>query len=188
MQSLTFWAEHEHWPTIHLEVGDITTYSQDAIVTGVRPDFVLSGGVNTAVHRVAGTELGQAVAQFGSCPLGQAVISQGFKLPAKYVIHTACPAYNANQDEQCRQVLSQCYDSSLGLSLQHQLTSLTFPSLATGVFGFPHETSASLAARAIRNFLLEPSRYNSSLKDVYFLVYHEDEFELYKEKFGEVFV
>lgn len=188
MKPLVFWAQHQHWPTIHLEVGDITTYTCDAVVTGIRPDLLLSGGVNTAIHRAAGAQLAQAINQIGHCPLGQAVISQGYNLPAKYVIHTACPVYDAQKKDQSLQILGQCYLNSLNLALKSGVANLVFPALATGVFGFSHQLSAVLVARTMRNFLLEPARYNSSLKDIYLVIYHQNSIEPYEQSFKESFV
>lgn len=186
MKQVIFWQQHQRWPNIRLVVEDITSLATDAIVTGVKPDFMLSGGVNSAINRVAGPELLAALTQIGQCPLGQAVITPGFRLKSKYVIHTACPMYQDR--EEVKQTLANCYQSSLTLASLNNCQSIAFPALATGMFGFPHRVSANVASRAIRNYIFENTQAESALKQVDFVVFQAENFDDYGMVFSEVFV
>ena len=121
---------------IEIVEADITTLQVDAIVNAANDRLAPGGGVCGAIHRAAGPELALACAAIGSCPTGEARITEGFKLPAKYVIHAVGPVWKggtANEDE----LLASCYRESLFLAAGHQLAAVAFPAISTGIYGFP---------------------------------------------------
>jgi O-acetyl-ADP-ribose deacetylase len=132
--------------------GDITTLDVDAIVNAANTMLAPGGGVCGAIHRGAGPELAEACAKLGGCDTGDAKITPGFKLPARYVIHTVGPVWSgggANEDL----LLAACYRNSLALAVKHGLTSIAFPAISTGTFGFPPDRAASIAVRAVHDVL-----------------------------------
>jgi len=139
-------------------VGDITHQDVDAIVNAANSTLLGGGGVDGAIHDAGGPEI------FNECrriretdypqglPTGKAVITTGGNLPAKYVIHTVGPIYGREPEHQA-ELLAACYQNSLLLARQHHLTSIAFPSISTGAFGYPKIEAAKVASTAIRNFL-----------------------------------
>lgn len=141
---------------------DITTLKVGAIVNAANTGLRGGGGVDGAIHRAAGMqELNAACAKFHGCPTGEAVITSGFKLPAKYIIHTPGPVWhggNHNED----QLLANSYRHSLELAAQNGCHNVAFSSISTGVYGFPLERAAKIAIKTIRDFI----RQNDSLDEV----------------------
>jgi len=132
--------------------GDITTLSVDAIVNAANTMLAPGGGVCGAIHHAAGPELAGACAKLGGCDTGEAKITPGFRLPARYVIHTVGPVWSggeANEDL----LLASCYRNSLALAAKHGLRSIAFPAISTGIFGFPADRAASIAVRTVRDTL-----------------------------------
>jgi O-acetyl-ADP-ribose deacetylase (regulator of RNase III) len=128
--------------------GDITALHIDAIVNAANSALMPGGGVDGAIHRKAGPELNEDLYRIGRCPPGQAVITRGYRLPARYVIHTVAPIWRfqtSEGDEQQMAVLASCYDSALGLADQYRIGSIAFPAIGTGAYRWPSEIAAKIA-------------------------------------------
>ena len=139
-------------------VGDITHQDVDAIVNAANSTLLGGGGVDGAIHDAGGPEIFKECRKIRETdypqglPTGKAVITTGGNLPAKYVIHTVGPIYGREPEHQA-ELLAACYQNSLLLARQHHLTSIAFPSISTGAFGYPKIEAAKVASTAIRNFL-----------------------------------
>lgn len=140
-----------HNATVETVQGDLTIQAVDAIVNAANSHLIPGGGVDGAIHRAAGPELAAATAAIGGCPPGEARLTPGFRLPARYVIHTVGPVYHG--DRQDALVLAAAHRSSLGLAATHGLRSIAFPAISTGVYGYPVEEAAPVALAAVRDFL-----------------------------------
>jgi O-acetyl-ADP-ribose deacetylase (regulator of RNase III) len=140
--------------------GDITTLAVDAIVNAANQVMLGGGGVDGAIHRAAGKELFDACLKVPEvrpgvrCPTGEARITPGFKLPAKFVIHTVGPVYRDGQHGEPEK-LANCYRNSLALAAENGCKSIAFPCISTGVYGYPIEDAAKIAVREVREFLAQ---------------------------------
>jgi O-acetyl-ADP-ribose deacetylase (regulator of RNase III) len=164
------------WGRIELRIADITTLGVDAIVNAANSSLLGGGGVDGAIHRAAGPDLVAACRTVGGCPTGEARITPGFRLPARWVIHTVGPVWRGGgrgEDEQ----LASCYRESLLVAAnpRYGIQSVAFPSISTGAYGFPIDRAAAIAVREIDRFLGEsqtPERviicaYSSGAYDTY---------------------
>lgn len=133
--------------------GDITRQETDAVVNAANKALAPGGGVAGAIHRAAGEELWQECRQLGGCETGGAKITGGHQLPASYIIHTVGPVYG--EDEPADELLARCYRESLKRAEEHNLTSVAFPALSTGAFGYPLEESAPIAVATLMEGLEE---------------------------------
>ncbi|MFC1871608.1 O-acetyl-ADP-ribose deacetylase [Chloroflexota bacterium] len=160
--------------------GDITTMTTDAIVNAANPGLMGGGGVDGAIHRAGGPaildECQQVVARQGRLPTGQAVITTGGNLKAKHVIHTVGPVWHGGTHHEAR-LLTGAYRESLKLAVQHGLTSVAFPSISTGVYGYPVVQAARVAIEAVVSFLKEAS---GQLEEVVFALFNEDAYQAYR--------
>lgn len=138
--------------SIQVEQGDITTYQVDAIVNAANTTLMGGGGVDGAIHRAAGPALYAACEQFHGCPTGEARITPGFKLPAKYIIHTPGPIWRGGQNGE-PELLAASYCNSLKLAEHYHCRTVAFPSISTGVYAFPVEQAAAIAIKTIREFM-----------------------------------
>jgi O-acetyl-ADP-ribose deacetylase (regulator of RNase III) len=144
-----------------IKVGDITKEDVDAIVNAANPMLLGGGGVDGAIHRAGGPSIlaqCQAIREKDypdGLPIGQAVITKGGNLRARYVIHTVGPIYGTNEGRDA-QLLAACYENSIALANQHQLMSIAFPAISTGAYGYPKSEAARVARAAIMRAMQEP--------------------------------
>ena len=127
---------------------DITTLDVDAIVNAANSKLIPGGGVDGAINKAAGPELGRAMMAIGRCPTGEAVITPGFKLAAQHVIHTVAPVFSQHKEADVWRLLGNCYRNSLALAAEHGAATIAFPSLGTGVYGIPINRAAGVAVDA----------------------------------------
>jgi O-acetyl-ADP-ribose deacetylase (regulator of RNase III) len=153
--------------------GDITRQVTDAIVNAANSSLLGGGGVDGAIHRAAGTGLLEECRLLGGCKTGSAKVTKGYRLPAKYVIHTVGPVWrggNGNDDE----LLASCYRNSLGLAIGLNVRSISFPAISTGIYGFPKGRAAKIAVSEVRG-------YSESLEKVLFVCFDEETAEIYRK-------
>ncbi len=165
---------------IKLVFGDITKLEVDAIVNAANSSLMGGGGVDGAIHRAGGpiilAECREIVARQGRCETGQAVITSGGNLPAKFVIHTVGPVwYGGNNNE--ANLLQNAYLNSLKLAVGNGIETIAFPNISTGVYGFPKEKAANIAIETVTQFLLE----NYQIKQVFFVCFDQENYELYQK-------
>ena len=162
----------------HIEIfqGDITKQKVDAIVNAANTKLLGGGGVDGAIHRAAGKELLAECKTLGGCKTGEAKITKGYNLPAKYVIHTVGPVWsggNRNEDE----LLESCYRNSLRLAVKNGVKTIAFPAISTGVYHFPLERATNIAVNKVKKFLEK----NKSIEKVLFVCFDEGTYKVYEE-------
>jgi O-acetyl-ADP-ribose deacetylase (regulator of RNase III) len=142
-------------PVLSARIADITTLAVDAIVNAANTDLAPGGGVCGAIYRAAGPELAPACRQVAPCPTGNARITPGFRLPARFVIHAVGPVWYGGQEGEPA-TLASAYQASIQLAKANGLQSLAFPALSTGIYGYPLALATPTAVAAVREALLEP--------------------------------
>jgi O-acetyl-ADP-ribose deacetylase len=173
---------------VRVVVGDITKQDVDAIVNAANSSLLGGGGVDGAIHRAGGPEILAECREIRrtrfpeGLPTGEAVITTGGKLPALYVIHTVGPVYG-NHHGQEAELLANCYHNSLTLAVEKNLTSIAFPAISTGVFGYPLEEAAEVSSQTIENFL-STDRQLKEVRLVFFQP-HDAEMFLQHQQFSE---
>ncbi|HKB66258.1 MAG TPA: O-acetyl-ADP-ribose deacetylase [Pyrinomonadaceae bacterium] len=168
-------------------VGDITSLDVDAIVNAANATLLGGGGVDGAIHRIGGPAILAACREIRrtqypqGLPTGEAVITTGGNLPARHVIHTVGPIYGRH-DGQEAQLLKACYQNSLTLASQHGLTSIAFPAISTGAFGYPQPEAAQLASEIIKSYVLT----DDQIREVRLVFFQVSSAEIFLEyqKFG----
>ena len=154
--------------------GDITRQEVDAIVNAANTTLLGGGGVDGAIHRAAGPELLEECRTLGGCATGQAKLTKGYRLAAKWVIHTVGPVWRGGVHEE-DELLASCYRSCFDLARQHGIHSLAFPSISTGAYGFPMERAAQVAVGECTSALAA----NQELKKVLLVCFGKPAYELY---------
>lgn len=162
---------------ITIKKSDITTLAVDAIVNAANKSLLGGGGVDGAIHAAAGPELLAECETLGGCETGQAKITKGYSLPAKHVIHTVGPVYGAENGQEAT-LIASCYRNSLELARQHKLRTIAFPCISTGVFRYPKDEAASIALKAVREYVAE---YPEAFGEIIFSVFDDWDLNIYNE-------
>jgi O-acetyl-ADP-ribose deacetylase (regulator of RNase III) len=165
---------------IELRQGDITKQRVDAIVNAANTTLLGGGGVDGAIHRAAGRMLLEECRTLGGCPTGEARITKGYNLPAKFVIHTVGPVWGGGKRGE-DELLASCYRKSLELAVQHGLKTIAFPALSTGAYGFPLERATRLAIGEVKRFLAG----NPSIEKVVFVCFDKYAYGIYEKVLQE---
>jgi len=139
---------------IEIVEGDITHLEVDAIVNAANDRLLPGGGVCGAIHRAAGPGLEEACQAIGQCPTGEARITPGFRLPARYVIHAVGPLWRGGMEDEA-ELLAAAYASALELAERHELDTIAFPAISTGIYGYPLEEATQVAVQTIRKWIAE---------------------------------
>lgn len=159
---------------IQVAEGDITRLEVNAIVNAANTTLLGGGGVDGAIHRAAGPELLEECRTLGGCPTGGARITRGYRLPAKWVIHTVGPVWHGGKRDEDA-LLAGCYRNSLALTAQHDIKSVAFPGISTGAYGFPLERAARIAIRQTRESL----QAHPDIEKVIFVCFGREARDLY---------
>jgi O-acetyl-ADP-ribose deacetylase (regulator of RNase III) len=162
--------------TLSLIKGDITREEMDAIVNAANSRLVGGGGVDGAIHRAGGPKIMEECRKIGGCPTGNAVITTGGNLRAKYVIHTVGPIYRDGTHNE-EKLLSSAYKSSLELAIKNSVKSISFPSISTGAYGYPIDEAADIALKTVIDFI----RTNKGLSLVRFVLFSDRDWGVYKK-------
>lgn len=157
---------------IQIIKGDITQLDVDAIVNAANSSLLGGGGVDGAIHRAAGKELLAECRLLGGCKTGEAKITKGYNLKARYIIHTVGPVYHNREDDAV--LLASCYKSSMALALENDIHSIAFPAISTGIYGYPKDKACKIAVSTIKEY----DKYDI---DVYFVCFDSETYTLYND-------
>ncbi|HNW70538.1 MAG TPA: O-acetyl-ADP-ribose deacetylase [Bacteroidales bacterium] len=161
---------------IELIIGDITKLGVDAIVNAANSSLLGGGGVDGAIHAAAGPALLEECRTLNGCQTGQAKITNGYRLPARYVIHTVGPVWRGgNQNEE--EMLASCYRNSLQLAVTHDIKTIAFPNISTGVYGFPKPLASVIVVNEVQKFL----KSDATIEKVIFVCFGNENFDLYSK-------
>ena len=166
---------------VQIVEGDITKQEVDAIVNAANTSLLGGGGVDGGIHRAAGPELLEETRKIGGCPTGEARVSNGYRLPAKWVIHTVGPVWGGGHKNE-ENLLANCYKNSLQAAQELGVTSIAFPSISTGAYGFPLERATEIALGETKKVL----EINTTLTKVVFVCFGEKAYNTYQEVYKRV--
>ena len=166
---------------IKIIMGDITKQEVDAIVNAANNALLGGGGVDGAIHRVAGNELLEECKTLKGCETGEAKITKGYLLPSKYVIHTVGPIWSGGTSNE-EILLASCYRNSLRLANEQHIKTIAFPSISTGVYGYPIEKAAKIALKEIHSFL----ENHALIKSVSLICFGYKDYSIYKNEFDQL--
>lgn len=158
---------------IYTIIGDITKIEVDAVVNAANTSLLGGGGVDGAIHRVAGKELLNECRKLNGCKVGEAKLTKGYLLPAKFIIHTVGPVWNGGNNNE-EEILKSCYSNCLRLATQNKIKSIAFPCISTGRFHFPIEKAAQIAVHTAKN-----ATADGNIADIYFVCFDEQNFNEY---------
>ena len=161
---------------IEIVRGDITKVDVDAIVNAANTTLLGGGGVDGAIHRAAGAELLAECRTLGGCEPGKAKITRGYRLPARFVIHTVGPIWRGGKHGE-PETLADCYRNSLQLAVENGIKTIAFPAISCGAYGYPVEEAAQIAAKTTQEFLAKADR----LEKVIFVLWGEEIYEAYRQ-------
>jgi len=161
---------------IEIVRGDITKLDVDAIVNAANTLLLGGGGVDGAIHRAAGPELLAECRTLGSCRPGEAKITRGYRLPARFVVHTVGPVWRGGEHHE-PEILVNCYRSSLQLAVENGIKTIAFPAISCGAYGYPIPDAAQVALKTTRDFLATEDR----LDKVTFVLWGEDVYDAYRQ-------
>ncbi len=166
--------------TIKIIKGDITKLHVDAIVNAANASLLGGGGVDVAIHRAGGPKILEEckaiVARQGGCKTGEAVITSGGNLPAKYVIHTVGPVWHGDRNNEA-ELLANAYKNSLKLAIENALRTIAFPNVSTGIYGFPKDKAAAIALQTTHAFIQSVRE----LSEIIFVCFDDENFHLYNQ-------
>ena len=165
---------------VSLLEGDITKIQVDAIVNAANTTLLGGGGVDGAIHRVAGPELLAECRTLGGCPTGEAKITPAYRLPARHVIHTAGPIWGGG-DQGEPELLARCYRNSLALATKHQARRIAFPAISWGIYGYPIRDACQIAVRETTAYL----ETNELPESVIFVCFGREIYDTYRRELGE---
>ena len=154
---------------------DITTLDVDAIVNAANSSLLGGGGVDGAIHAAAGPQLLAACRPLGGCPTGEAKITAGYRLPARFVIHTVGPIWHGGAQGEAR-LLRACYQNSLRLAVENGVKTVAFPAISCGVYGYPKNDACQIAVSSIHDFL----QTNTGLEKIYLVCFSEEMLQIYQ--------
>ena len=159
---------------IELYKGDITKLKVDAIVNAANRSLLGGGGVDGAIHRAAGKQLLEECRLLNGCATGNAKITKGYNLPAKFVIHTVGPIWSGRKED--AGLLKSCYERSLEIAVENGIKTIAFPNISTGVYRFPKEEAGKIAVKTVSDFLDK----NPTIEKVIFAVFDDENYHIYK--------
>ncbi len=164
-----------------IAVGDITEVNTDAIVNAANSSLLGGGGVDGAIHRCAGPDLLEACKKIGGCPAGNACITPGFNLPAKWIIHTVGPIYKNGLHGES-EILASSFHSSLILADQYNIKKIAFPAISTGVYGYPMDSAADISLSTIAEYL----RGKTSIKEVKIILFSQNYYNIFSNSLSQI--
>lgn len=167
--------------TLSLIQGDITKQKTEAIVNAANTTLLGGGGVDGAIHRAAGPELLEECKKLGGCETGDAKITKGYNLPAKYVIHTVGPVWQGGKKKE-RELLQSCYKRSLQVAEENNIKTISFPSISTGAYRFPVEEASRIALETVISYL----KGDTKIEEVIFVLFDKNTYQIYENTLKEL--
>ncbi len=159
-----------------LQKGDITLLKVDAIVNAANSTLLGGGGVDGAIHRSAGPGLLSECKPLGGCPVGEAKITSGYNLLAKFVIHTVGPVWHGGKNNE-QKLLASCYHNCLSIAENLKLHSIAFPNISTGVYMFPKQLAAEIALAEVKSFI----KQSEHIEEIIFVAFDDENFDIYSK-------